>query len=333
MKEALYYQKTEDDKVQCFLCPHQCKISEGKRGICRVRKNVEGRLIAETYGKLIAINQDPIEKKPLYHFYPGSQILSVGSIGCSFHCDFCQNCDISQSSVDDSPFLKNYSIDDIVQTAANRRDNLGIAYTYNEPGVWYEFMLDTAKEAKKHDLKNVMVTNGFINQEPLAELLPYMDAFNVDLKAFREEFYRKYVKGRLEPVKESLKQIRASGKHLEVTNLVIPTLNDNASTFREMLQWIRDELGEHTVMHLSRYFPAYKMTIEGTPVLKLEEFYKIAREYLKFVYLGNVMLSEGANTYCDQCGHLVIKRHYYQTEMPGIDEKGRCKYCQNQILY
>lgn len=287
MKEAKYYKKLSDNKVQCELCPHSCIIENGKRGFCRVRKNDNGVLIAETYGIISAINLDPIEKKPLYRFYSGTNILSIGTVGCNMRCEFCQNYDISQVSVDDI-FLKKISVNEIIEIVKNEKESIGLAYTYNEPTIYFEFMLDLAKEIKKLGLKNVMVSNGFINEEPLSEILEYIDAFNIDLKAFDNNFYSKITKSKIEPVKESLKLIKKSGKHLEITNLLIPTLNDNFEEFENMCRWIAEELGKNTVLHITRYFPRYKMKIEPTGIDLMEKCYEIAKKYLNYVYLGNV---------------------------------------------
>ena len=286
MHEALIYEKLSSGGVICGLCPHNCKLSPGNTGICRVRSNLDGHLIAENYGILTAIHSDPIEKKPLYHYFPGRKILSIGSIGCNLKCSFCQNCEISQAGVNDFPDLRSYTPENILNMASSDKENLGVAYTYNEPSVFYEFMLDTAMLVNSAGLKNIVVTNGFINKIPLEHLLKYADAFNVDLKAFDDDFFRKYTHSKLSPVLNTLKQISKSNKHLEITNLVIPGLNDKAGTFREMVKWIAMELGSHTVLHLSRYFPKYKSEIESTSLSSLVNLYDIAREFLSYVYVG-----------------------------------------------
>jgi len=336
VKEALYYRKLDKQKVQCQLCPHECILNDGKLGICGVRRNVDGTLMNETFERIAAIHFDPIEKKPLYHFYPGSQILSVGGIGCNLSCSFCQNCDLSQADVDSYNRFRNYSVEQVINMAYDQPDNIGLSFTYNEPTIHFEYMFEIAKEAKARDLKTTMVSNGFINPEPLKQLLRYMDAFNIDLKAFDDNFYIKHTNSSLDPVLATLKTIIEYQKHLEITNLVIPTLNDDPGVFRKMVDWICNELGENTVLHLSRYFPHHKMTIPGTPVSTLEKLYNIAREKLQFVYLGNVAGSEGQQTQCPECGKVLVSRHGYNTSINGISHAGKCKSCgafiQNMVL-
>ena len=332
MKEALYYESLTQNTVKCRLCPHDCVIKPGKRGVCGVRKNLEGKLYSENFGVVTGLGIDPIEKKPLYHFHPGRNILSVGSIGCNLKCFFCQNWEISQVSDGDFPVKQTHSVEDIVKLAAKRSDNLGIAYTYNEPVIYYEFMIEVAREIRKRGMKNVMVTNGFINPEPLEELISVMDAFSVDLKGFTGEFYRQHTKSSLEPVKNTILQIGKSQAFLEITNLVIPGLNDQTEKFEQMLQWLADNLGEKVILHISRYYPGYHSTIAPTSINKLQEFYSLATQYLDYVYLGNVMLEEGSNTYCDHCGKLLVRRSGYDTRIPGLDESGRCKHCGNKVF-
>ncbi len=288
-------------------------------------------LIAENYGKVSALHFDPVEKKPLYHFYPGRIIFSIGSTGCNLHCQFCQNSEISQTSPEDFYPAQEYAPRDLVSLALQRKENIGIAYTYNEPAVWFEYMLDIASLSSAAGLKNVMVTNGFINTAPLDQLMPFMDAYSVDLKAFTEDFYRRITKAKLEPVKESLRHIRRAGRHLEVTNLVIPGLNDDDGTFEDMCRWIAGELGPETVLHLSRYFPTYKMSIPGTPLMTLIRLHELAVKYLDYVFIGNITLPEGNDTLCRNCKHLVISRKGYLTNVEGLDNEGRCKNCGNFV--
>jgi pyruvate formate lyase activating enzyme len=331
MKEALFYIKLENLDVKCELCPHNCILENGKIGNCKVRKNVNGTLLSENYGKLSGYHLDPIEKKPLYHFYPGKMILSVGSFGCNMHCKFCQNYEISQCDANINRSLE-LSPDSVVNDALRKKDNIGIAYTYNEPLVFYEFMKDSALLAKQYELKNVMVSNAYFNPAPLEKLIVFIDAFSIDLKAFTDEFYTKYTFSGIEAVKDSLIKIRKSGKHLEITNLVIPELNDDTEKFREMIYWIKNELGKETILHLSRYFPRYKMKIPPTSEKKLEEFYDIANESLDYVYIGNMTGNKGQNTYCPSCKELLISRSGYQIKIEGLNADGSCEKCKTKII-
>ncbi len=330
-KTARYFKKEDGQRVRCTLCPHHCLLKPGQSGICRVRTNVDGELLSDVYGKVCSLHTDPIEKKPLYHFHPARYILSVGSIGCNLHCRFCQNWEISQTSVKEYPYLRNYSAQEIADLALSEPGNLGIAYTYNEPTVWFEYMLDIAGISQANGLKNVMVTNGYINQEPLEELLPVMDAFSVDLKAFTDSFYRHLTSSSLAPVLESLKTIRRAGKHLEVTNLLIPDENDDEKDFRRMMEWLVKELGHDTVLHISRFFPTYKLIHNATPEKLLMRFYGIAREYLYYVYLGNMRSDAGHDTACPKCGELLIRRDGYRTEIVGLDDQAHCVKCGEHI--
>jgi len=296
-----------------------------------VRRNVDGKLIAENYGLVSAMHVDPVEKKPLYHFYPGRPILSLGTAGCNLHCVFCQNWEISQATVDEIP-LRHLSPAEAVQAAKQTAENIGIAYTYNEPVIWYEYVKDTALLAREEGLKNVMVTNGYVNPEPLEDLISFTDAFSVDLKGFNDHFYKKYTRSRLQPVLEALKVIRSSGRHLEITNLVIPELNDNEEEFEAMTDWIAGELGRETILHISRYFPAWKLHNAPTPVSTLQKFFDIASRKLDYVYVGNVAgTGAGQDTVCPKCGHTVIRRTGYTTRITGLDEEGKCVYCGKKI--
>lgn len=332
LKEALFYAKLINQDVHCHLCPHECVLHPDDRGKCQVRRNIKGELIAENYGLVSAVQLDPIEKKPFYHFFPGSKILSIGSIGCNFECTFCQNSELSQTTVDDYLNGCFYEVMDIVEKAKSSPENIGLAFTYNEPTVCFEFMFDTATKIKAAGMKNVMVSNGFIQPRPLRSILPQIDAFNIDLKAFSNKFYNDTTRGRFEPVLETLKEIRQSGKHLEVTNLLIPSLNDDIKKFKKMVSWIRDELGRETVLHLSRYFPAYKSRIPKTSVKLMFSLCEIARQYLDYVYLGNITGSDSQNTICNGCGKIVISRYGYFIQKNGIDQQGRCVHCNNQIV-
>lgn len=329
MKEALFYTSLESSKVQCVLCPHNCIISENNQGICKVRKNIGGKLISENYSLLSAVHNDPIEKKPLYHFYPGKYILSAGSIGCNLKCKFCQNSNISQTNCDSFQHGKIISPEVLISEAKRTRNNIGIAYTYNEPVVWYEYMFETAKKAKDAGLKNVMVTNGFINEKPLHDILPFIDAFNVDLKAYSEEFYKTQTKSSLKPVLQTIEIIAKSGSHLEITNLIIPGLNDKKKIFKEMVHMLA-EINKDIVLHLSRYFPSYRSTIQTTPKKTMLKLFDIAQKHLNYVYLGNMISDRGQNTYCPECRTKLISRTMYYTQMNGISDH-TCINCNHPI--
>ena len=331
MKQADFYQLLENGVVQCQLCPHSCLIADGERGICHVRSNRSGVLYSELFEKVSSLGVDPIEKKPLFHFYHGTQILSVGTVGCNLKCNFCQNYRISQAN-NFRPATKTYTASEIVEMARRTPNNIGIAFTYNEPVISYEYILNIAELAGNYGLKRVLVTNGYINQKPLTKLLPVIDALNVDLKAFTDTFYRGVTQARLEPVKKSLKQISESGKHLEITNLVIPGLNDNYTDFEKMVKWIATETGERTVLHISRYFPNYKLSVSATPLSTLFDLFEIAKANLVFVYLGNAVNNIHESTYCDNCGTKVISREGYRAEVIGLDHNGNCQHCRQHIL-
>lgn len=327
MQETMYWSSAGPSEIRCHLCPHECLIREGQSGVCKVRVNRGGGLFSLVNGQLAAIHTDPVEKKPLYHFYPGRRVLSVGTRGCNLRCSFCQNHMLSQYDSTATGHETTMVPEELVRLALSVEENTGIAYTYNEPTIFYEFMLDTALKAHHAGLKNVAVTNGFINVEPLRELLPVMDAFNVDLKAFSDHFYRRMTGGRLAPVLETLKTIASSGVHMEITMLVIPTLNDSEEEFRELTDWISSALGPHIPLHLSRYFPAWKLDLPPTPVVTLDRFAAIASEKLQYVYIGNVGVSRYSSTFCPACGNEVIQRKGYQTEIIGLLPGGICKKC------
>ncbi len=322
--EALYYEKLDDDRVRCHLCPHECTIGPGKAGLCRQRANEGGTLVSAIYGRVTSAGMDPIEKKPLYHFHPGKPILSVGTNGCNFACLHCQNWSISQ---EDAP-TRALSPPDAVELAAEN-GSFGIAYTYNEPLIWYEFVLDTSKLAHERGLKNVLVTNGFIQPEPFAELLPFIDALNIDIKSIREEFYREICRGRLGPVLETAKAAKQAA-HVEVTNLIIPTHNDSERDLTDLADWVRDNLGADTPAHLSAYTPRYKLNAPPTSTETLERAYEIFAERLQYVYLGNVVADKGSDTDCPKCGAMLIQRRGYSTQVVGLDG-AKCAKCGTEL--
>jgi pyruvate formate lyase activating enzyme len=332
MKRALYYKTLENGIVKCKLCPHYCVIGDNEHGLCNVRINKKGNLYSELFEKVTAMGLDPIEKKPLYHFYPGSKILSIGSLGCTMKCMFCQNYRISQATPESYNQPNSYSVESIVKLASKQAGNIGIAFTYNEPGTFYEYMIEVAKLAIPAGLKTVMVTNGYINREPLEALIPYIDAFNVDLKAFSESFYKSITQSRLSPVKKTIQRIALSKKHLEITNLVIPGMNDNYAEFEEMVRWISKETGDQTPLHISRYFPDYQLKIASTPINLLLDLYEIAKKHLKYVYLGNVVDTSRDTTFCHECNHTLIIRKPDKTIITGLDMNGNCTNCGNHVL-
>lgn len=326
MHEALYWESAAEQKVKCLLCPHECLIPEGRQGICRIRKNLNGVLYSFVYGHPAAIHADPVEKKPLYHFYPGKQILSVGTFGCNLRCSFCQNFHLSQKEY--SSFGHAFvPPEGLSQQAIGLKGNTGVAFTYNEPTVFYEYMAETAGFVQTAGMKNVMISNGFISAEPLEKLIPLMDAFNIDLKSFRNSFYRKVTGGSLAPVLQTLKTIVKAGKHLEITHLVIPGLNDDPAELTELVAWMANELGKGIPLHLSRYFPAYHLDQPPTPLETLSHFATLAKERLDFVYSGNVGSSEFSDTWCPECHNRLIVREGYQTLVTGLTPEGRCSKC------
>ncbi|NOY37118.1 MAG: AmmeMemoRadiSam system radical SAM enzyme [Chlorobi bacterium] len=331
MHEAEYYTVPGNQYVQCNLCPANCRLKPGQTGTCHVRRNINGKLYALTYGLIAALHTDPIEKKPLYHYYPGKVVLSAGTAGCNLHCTFCQNWDISQRSPDELP-VQHLSPEELIEQARTVPGNLGIAYTYNEPAIWFEYVRDTAILAHRYGLKNILVSNGYINEAPLQELLPLIDAINIDLKAFDDHFYRKYTGAKFQPVLNTLQWLKKFRIHTEITILVIPGLNDDPDRFGKMCSWISDKLGHETVLHISRYYPAWKMKIPPTPPETLKELYRIAKNILDYVYVGNIELPEGHDTTCPKCGKIVIHRSGYYTDTTGLDEKGNCADCHHHIF-
>ena len=321
MHEALYYEPHQHGVV-CRLCPKECIVAEGLTGFCRARRNTGGRLYSENYGACTAKALDPIEKKPLYHFYPGSYILSLGTWGCNFSCRFCQNWHIAQSQ----PEATTLPPENAVETAASLGPrNIGLAYTYSEPSVWFEYVLDTAKLARSRGLKNVVVTNGFINPGPLAELLPHVDALNIDVKAFNDHFYQEVCAGRLADVQRTV-EMAAAAAHVEVTCLVVPGLNDSVAELTVLAEWLAS-ISKDIPLHFSRYFPNYKMTLPPTPVATLEMAQDIAFKHLSYVYLGNAG-AEGVNTHCPACGRLVIDR---LRRCSHLAENKKCPQCGSKI--
>lgn len=323
-KEAQYYEKRDDGKIACRLCPNNCIIASGKTGICGVRRNRDGTLYTMIYGEVSSIAMDPIEKKPLYHFYPGSSILSIGTVGCSFKCQFCQNYTISQNTGHPTDY---YSPDDLVQYA-RKNNSVGIAYTYSEPLIWYEFVIDTCMIAREAGLKNVFVTNGYINLEPLAGLLPFADAFNIDLKSINADFYRKVTGGKLKPVLDTIEEVsKHKGIDMEVTTLIIPGYNDSSTEMEKLTGFIAS-ISRDIPYHLSAYYPMYKFSAPPTPIATLERIKEIAKAKLNYVYLGNVR--GDSNTYCHNCGSPLVERSGYYIKVLNY-KQGKCTKCSESV--
>jgi pyruvate formate lyase activating enzyme len=315
----------EADAVRCELCPHRCRIADGKRGICRVRENRGGTLFALTYGRVAAVQLDPIEKKPLFHFHPGKQILSVGSVGCNFRCGFCQNWHLVVGEASLSPV----GIPELVRDA-RESGAVGIAYTYNEPLIGFEFVWDCAREFRKAGMTNVLVTNGYVSPEPLAELLPMVDAMNIDLKSMDPEFYRKACGGTLAPV---LDTVRAASQrvHVEITALLVTGENDSDEAIRNVVDFVAGTDPE-IPLHFSRYFPKHRFTAPPTPPARLEAAYRIGREKLSYVYVGNYHLAGSEDTLCPHCGATAVRRLGYRATVVGLTGD-RCASCAAMLRF
>jgi pyruvate formate lyase activating enzyme len=331
MKDAKYYLRGNDNLIKCQLCPYGCTIPENSKGKCNVRLNINGFLYSENYGKVSGVHLDPIEKKPLYHFHPGQNVLSIGTFGCNLTCTFCQNHHLSHPHNIESLFSVNYSPEEILEISLKQENNIGIAFTYNEPIVWYEYMYDIAILAKQNSLKGIVVSNGYINRKPLSKLIDIVDAFNIDLKAYNNGFYKNICGGSLKPVKQTLKTIFSRNKHIEITNLVIPGLNDSEKEFREMVIWLAGEFGANLPLHINRYFPSYQLTIEPTSQKTLLSFKEIAQDLLNFVYIGNMVSNGNSNTICPKCQRTAIVRKGFRVNTNEIDEEGNCKNCGYKI--
>jgi len=328
MKEASFWKKNEH--VHCLLCPHECIIAEKKRGICGVRENKEGKLYSLIYASCSSAYPDPIEKKPLFHFHPGTRAFSLGTVGCNFRCLHCQNYNISQAKPEEYP-LTEILPEDAVRKA-KKAGCEGIAFTYNEPTIWWEYTYDTAKMAKKEGLYTAYVTNGFINEEAINEISPYLDAANVDIKSMSEDFYKKICKAKLQPVLDACKIYKEKGVHVEVTYLVIPGKNDGEEEIKKFCQWVINELGKETATHFSAFYPHYKMMdIPPTPFQTLLHIYNTAKkEGILYPYLGNVPHGEYENTICPICGNKIIERHGFSAKIVGLKDK-KCNKCGGKI--
>jgi len=333
MNKAMFYKQLENNVVRCELCPHFCKLAAGEVGICGVRQNRDGKLYSLVYEQAVAVHVDPIEKKPLFHVAPGSHSLSIATVGCNFKCQFCQNCDISQVSMfSDVTKMGTKMTCAQVVALAKKYNCQSISYTYTEPTIFFEYAYETAQIAQQEHLINIFVSNGYINAEPLQTMSPYLQAANIDLKSFRDDFYKELVGARLKPVLETLKRMKQLGIWLEVTTLVIPTKNDSEQELSDIARFIKEELGAETPWHVSRFHPQYKMsTIPVTPVKTLQKAYDIGKAAgLRYVYIGNIPGDEGESTVCYHCGKTIIKRHGFSIQEKHI-KNATCEFCGSVI--
>ncbi len=331
--EAWLYETMQDQQVRCQLCHHGCTITSGRRGLCGVRENRDGVLETKVYGRLIAAGDDPIEKKPLFHLLPGSRSFSIATVGCNLKCRFCQNADIAQMPSDQNGRIAgDATTPEQVVDAARSRNCASIAYTYTEPTVFFEFACDTAQLAHERGIANIFVTNGYLTTEALTRVSPWLDAANVDLKAFSDDFYRHQCGARVEPVKQTLVEMKRLGIWVEVTTLIIPGLNDRSDELSLLASFIADELGPETPWHVSRFHPTYRLTDRGpTPVATLMAAREIGSQAgLRYVYTGNIPGQGGEDTVCPGCGETVIARRGFQIVANRVDQ-GRCRHCQAVI--
>jgi pyruvate formate lyase activating enzyme len=331
MKEAMFYEKLDDKKVRCFLCAHHCIIKEGNRGICYVRKNVEGTLYTLVYGRVVSMNVDPIEKKPLFHFLPHSTSFSIAAVGCNFRCEHCQNFEISQYPKDhEGEILGQYVTPEAIVEAAQRYGCESISYTYTEPTIFFEFAYDCAKLAHEKGIKNVFVSNGYTTPEATKVIAPYLDGNNIDLKG-NNDFYNKICGARLEPVKDTIKLMKQLGVWVEVTTLIIPDYNDSEETSRDIAEYIKS-VDPFIPWHVTQFYPTYKLTDKPrTPIKTLRRTRDIGYETgLKYVYEGNVPGEGGENTYCHNCKNLLIKRFGFSI-IENRMKNGRCPECSIDI--
>jgi pyruvate formate lyase activating enzyme len=329
MYEARLYEKLGNAKVKCHLCAHRCTIAAGKRGICQVRENRDGVLYSLVYGLAISQAIDPVEKKPLFHFYPGSKAFSFATVGCNFRCSFCQNWQISQMVHDEGRIRGHEASPDHLASAANHYGCKSIAYTYTEPTIFFEYSYDTAVRAERWGIKNIYVTNGYMTEEMLDAFGPHLHAANVDLKSFSDDFYRKTCGARLQPVLDTLKAMKERGIWVEITTLVVPGQNDSPEELRDVAEFIAQEVGVDTPWHVSRFRPDYEMSDRhATPLSTLRQAREIGLQAgLRYVYEGNVPGSEGENTHCHNCHNLLIQRYGFGILENRILPASKCPFC------
>lgn len=327
IKDAILWEPLADNKIRCFACSYRCIIPLDKLGHCRTRKNIDNKLRTLIYGTVTSVASDPIEKKPLYHFYPGSYSYSMGSVGCNFTCEHCQNWTISQTDIE-QVYTLDIMPEDAVSNAIENRCK-SISWTYNEPSIWIEFTSDTARLCHEKDIKTVYVTNGYATTEHLEVMRGLLDAYRVDIKAFDKKFYNKVCGAKLDPVLESSRMAKDMGMHVEVVTLVIPGMNDSAEEITGLSKWIVDNLGHDTPVHFTRFHPMYQMdNLAPTPTATLERAYDIARDQgIKYVYLGNVPGHKYENTWCPICGELLIDRSGFFVVNYRITKDKKCPNC------
>ena len=333
--KAKFYKKLKENKIKCDLCRHFCIIQNGERGICGVRENKDGVLKSLNYGKLISGCVDPIEKKPLFHFLPQSLSLSIASVGCNFKCSFCQNSEISQMPTEKKIITgEDFSPKEVVQSAI-KNNCKSISYTYTEPTIFFEFAYDTAKIAHKKGIKNIFVTNGYMSKDAIEKIAPYLDAVNIDLKAFNEDFYRKYCNAKLKNVKKCIEDFKKFEIFIEITTLLIEGLNDDKDDLQCLSEFIVKTLGVNTPWHISRFHPAYKLTnISPTSLNKIEKVEKIGKESgLNYIYVGNIVGAKSENSFCHNCKALLIKRHGFKIEKNLIKNIATCPVCNQKVPF
>ena len=330
VREARFYDKLENKKIRCKLCPRQCVIDERERGYCGVRENREGTYYTLVYARPCSLNADPVEKKPLFHYYPGSAAFSLATAGCNVNCKFCQNWEISQ--VRPEEVRSYYLLPEEIANLAGKYECQSIAYTYSEPTIYYEYMMDCALAGKRKNIKNVVITAGYIAKDPLTELCKVVDAIKVDLKSFSDKYYREIVNGELQPVLDSLVTMRKLDMWTEIVYLVVPTLNDGDQEFRDLSAWIKSNLGTDVPVHFTRFHPQYLLkNLPPTPVKTLERAKEIAEtEGLHYVYVGNVPGHPGENTCCPQCKKIIVQRTGFTVQKMDI-KNGQCLYCNYKI--
>ncbi len=329
--EASFYKQLDNGMIQCQLCPNKCILGQGQRGICGVRENIQGKLYSLVYGRPVITHVDPIEKKPLYHFLPGAKAYSLSTTGCNLDCKNCQNWDIAHRSPEDVN-SKKMTPSEVVEGAKASKAQV-IAFTYNEPTVWYEYMYEIAKLAQEEGLKTANISSGYINPEPLKQLLPYLDAMKIDLKGFNDQTYQKLNQGRLQPVLDSIKIVHQSDTWLEIVNLIVPGYTDNLDEIKDMCQWVYDEVGPDVPLHFSRFSPAYKLTnLPPTPKETLVKARETCLDVgLNYVYIGNIQTEKAANTFCPENNQSVIERDGFLIKEKTIKPDGASSNCDTSI--